>query len=70
MKRRKNRCSNGENHIVVVLEPKKVKPKDVSKGENLFEAPEDGILDMLTSHFQEQSSVLIELTQPVILGTK
>ena len=44
IKKKKNRRSNGENHIVAVLEPKKVKIKDVSKGENLSEALEDEIL--------------------------
>lgn len=29
--KKKNRSSDGENHYVVVLEPKKVKRKDVSK---------------------------------------
>lgn len=62
IKRRKNRCSDGENHIVTVSKPKIVKIKDVSKGENLSEAPKDEILDMLLSHFQERSSVLIEPT--------
>ena len=45
LKKKKNRRSNGENHIVVVLDPKKVKTKDVSKGENLSEAPKDEIFD-------------------------
>ena len=60
--KRKNKRSNGENHIVVVSEPKKVKNKDVSKGENLPEVPEDEILGSLPSYFQDRSSVLIEPT--------
>ena len=51
IKKKKNRRSDGENHIVAVLEPKKVKTKDVSKGENLSEAPKDEIFDALPSHF-------------------
>ena len=62
IKKKKNRRYDGENHIVVVLELKKVKTKDVSKGENLCEAPKDEIFDALPSHFQERSSVLIEST--------
>ena len=34
IKKKKNRRSDGKNHIVAVSEPKKVKTKDVSKGEN------------------------------------
>ena len=70
IKKRKNKRSDGENHLVVVLETKIVKINDISKGENLSEVPEDEILDMLPSHFQERSSVLIELTQPINLGTE
>lgn len=55
---------------MVVLEPKKVKKKDVSKGENLSEAPMDEIFDALPSHFQERSLVLIEPTLPINLGTE
>ena len=62
IKKKKNRRSDGENHIVVVSEPKKVKTKDVSKGENLSEAPEDEIFHALPSHFQEKSSMLVEPT--------
>ena len=70
IKKKNNRRSNGENHIVVVSKPKKVKIKDVSKGENLSEALVDEIFDALPSHFQERSLVLIEPTQPINLGTK
>ena len=52
---------------MVVSEAKKVKIKDVSKGENLSEVPMDEIFDALPSHFQERSSVLIEMTQPINL---
>ena len=51
IKRKKNRRSNGENNLVAVSKPKKVKTKDVSKGENLSEAPTDEIFDALPSHF-------------------
>ena len=50
-KRKINRRSNGENHIVVVSKPKIVKTKHVSKGENLFEAPKDEIFDALPIYF-------------------
>ena len=66
--KRKKKRSDGENHIVVVYKPKKVKNKDVSKGENLPEAPEDEILGSFPSYFQDRSSVLIEPTQPINLG--
>ena len=48
---------------------KKQKRKNVSKGENLSEAPKDEVLDCLPSYFQDRSSVLIEPTQVVNLGT-
>lgn len=51
IKKKKNRRSDGENHLVAVSEPKRVKTKDVSKGENLFEVPEDEIFDALPNHF-------------------
>ena len=41
IKKKKCKRSDGENHIVAVSEPKKVKTKDVSKGENLSKAPVD-----------------------------
>ena len=62
IKKKINRRSNGENHILAVSESKKVKTKDISKGENLFEALTNEIFDALPSHFQERSSVLIEPT--------
>lgn len=55
---------------MVVLEPIKVKRKDVSDSENLSTALEDEILDALLSHFKERSSVLIEPTQLVKLGNE
>ena len=51
IKKKISRNTNGENHIVVVLEPKIVKIKDVSKGENLSKAPTNEIFDALPSHF-------------------
>ena len=54
---------------MTVSKPKKIKRKDISEGENLFEAPEDEVLDHLPSYFQDRSSVLFELTQAVNLGT-
>ena len=58
--KRKTKRLDGENHIVAVFEPKKVKNKDVSEGENLPKVPEDEILGSLASYFQDRSSVLIE----------
>lgn len=55
---------------MAILEPKKVKIKDVSDGENLPEAPEGEMLDILPNHFQERSSVLIEPAWPVNIRTK
>ena len=69
IKKKKNRRSDGENHIVAESEPKKVKIKNVSKGENLSEAPADEIFDALPSRFLERSSVLIKPTQVINLGT-
>ena len=66
--KKKKRSSDGENHYVAVSEPKKVKSKDVPKGENLSEAPEDELLDSLPSYFQDRSSVLIEPTKAINLG--
>ena len=59
IKKKKNRRSDGENHIVVVSKLKKVKIKDVSKGENLSKVSTGKIFDALPSHFQERSPVLI-----------
>ena len=49
--KRKKKCSDGKNHFVAVSEPSKSKNKDASKGENLFEAPEDEVLGILPSYF-------------------
>lgn len=69
MKNKKNKRSDGENHLVAVSDPKREKEKDISDGENLLEVPKDGILDILLDHFQERSSVPIEPTQPINLAT-
>ena len=58
----KNKWSDGENHIVAVFDPQKSKNKDVSKGENLPQAPTDEVLGSLPSYFQDRSSILIEPT--------
>ena len=57
-----------EKTKVVVSKPKKVKRKDVSKGENLSKVPEYEVLDHLPSYFQDRSSVLIEPKQAINLG--
>ena len=53
---------------MVVFEPKIVKNKDVSQGENLPEALKDEIIGSLPRYFQDRSSVLIEPTQLINLG--
>ena len=68
--KRKNKWSDGENHIVAVFEAKKSKNKDISNGENLFEAPANEVLGSLPSYFQDRSSVLIEPTQLINLGSE
>ena len=54
---------------MAVSKPKKVKRRDVSKSKNLYKAPKDEVLDHLPSYFQDRSSMLIEPTQVVNLGT-
>ena len=49
--KRKNKWSDGENHIVVVFDPQKSKNKGISNGENLSEAPADEVLGSLPSYF-------------------
>lgn len=66
----KNKRFDDKNHIVAVSESKKEKIKDVPKGENLSEALEGEILDILPSHFKERSSILIEPTQLVNIGSQ
>lgn len=62
--------SYGENHTVELVDPKKVKIKSVSKGENLFEAPADERFDILPSSTnQERSSILIKETKEFNVGT-
>ena len=51
MKNKKKKWNDGENHSVAVSDPKIVKKKDVSNGENLFEVPKDETLDILLGHF-------------------
>ena len=53
---------------MAVSEQNKVKRKDVSEGENLFEALENEVLSCLPSYFQDRSLVIIEPTQVVNLG--
>ncbi|MCQ9191642.1 hypothetical protein, partial [Escherichia coli] len=53
--KRKNKWSDGENHIVAMSGPRKSKNKDVSNDENLFEVPMDEVLGSLPSHFQDRS---------------
>ena len=47
---------------------KKVKRKDIYKGENLSEVPKDEVLDHLPSYFQDRCLVLIEPIEVVNLG--
>lgn len=60
--------SNGEKHLMVTLDHKKVKRKGVSNGENLLEAPKDERLDNLPEHYKEKSVILIEPSIPVNVG--
>lgn len=61
--------SSSENHIVALVETKRVKTKDISKGENIFEAPEDGRFDSLPCRTnQERLSIFIEETKEINLG--
>lgn len=53
--------SSSENCSTTLLDPTKVKIKDISKGENLYEAPEDGRIDTLSlAVYHEKSSMLVE----------
>lgn len=66
-RKKKNKCIGDKNHFVVVLEPKIVKIRDVSKAENIPKVPEDEILGSLPSYLKERSSVLTEPIQPIII---
>lgn len=55
IKKKKKKDFNGAKHIVAISTPKIVKKKDVPKGENLTEVPENEIFDGLLSYFQERS---------------
>lgn len=62
--------SSSENHIAALLDPKIAKIKDESNGENLSEAPEDGRFGILPfSTNQERTSILVEETKEINLGT-
>lgn len=52
-----------------LLDHKKVKRKNVSNNENLFEALTDERLDTLPEHYQERSPILIEPTQSINIDT-
>lgn len=54
---------------MVVLHQEKVKIKSTSNSENLYKAPKYGIFDSLLEHYHEISSVLIEPTQSINIGT-
>lgn len=52
------------------MDPKKVKIKDVSNGENLFEAPEDEGFNLpLSALHREQPAILAKKCTSVNLGT-
>lgn len=67
--KKKNIRSNAENHLLATLDQEKVKTKEISNGENLLEASGDGRFDTLPEHYQERSSILIEPTEAVNIGT-
>lgn len=54
---------------MVVLDLEKVKIKNMSNGENLSEAPKDGIFETFLEYYHERSSVLLEPTQFINIGT-
>ncbi|GLJ55837.1 hypothetical protein SUGI_1198920 [Cryptomeria japonica] len=70
VKIRTNQGSYDENHTVALSDPKKVKRKDISEGENLSEAPEDGRLNILPTSYEEKSSMLVEETIKTNIGTE
>lgn len=61
--------SHRENHLMTILDLKKVKIKNASNGENLSEALKDGRFGTLPKHFHERSSVLVEPTQSINFDT-
>lgn len=65
----KNIKSNAKNHLLATFDQEKVKTKDASNGENLLEALEDGGFDTLPEHYQQRSSILIEPTLAINIGT-
>lgn len=54
---------------MATLDQEKVKRKDASNGENILDALEDGRFDSLPEYYQERSSILIEPTEAVNIGT-
>ncbi|GLJ26385.1 hypothetical protein SUGI_0508550 [Cryptomeria japonica] len=62
--------SSSENHTVALFDPKKVKRKSVSNGENLPEVPTNERFEILPSSAnQELSMILIEETKEFNVGT-
>lgn len=68
---KKNHKSLGENLPKAPTDTKKVKLKDASSSENLDQALEDEGLDLPTMVplYQEKSSLLIEETNTINMGT-
>lgn len=58
-----------KNHLLATLDQGKVKRKDASNDENLLEALKGGRFDTLLEFYQERSSILIESTKVVNIGT-
>lgn len=54
---------------MVALDLEKVKINNVSNSENLSEALKDGRFDTLPKHYHDRSSILVEPTQSINLGT-
>lgn len=53
------------------LDPKREKGNDISKGENLTEAPKDERSDTLPDYlYREESAILIEPTIPINIDTE
>jgi hypothetical protein len=50
---------------VALSDPKKSKIKDEFKGENIFEALEDGGFNLPTFKYQEKSTLVVEGLEPI-----
>lgn len=58
-----------KNHNVALSDYEKGKKKDVSQGENLSQAPKDGGFNLPIIEYQEKSTILVEDSKPINVGT-